>query len=150
MARSLGLFVLLWVVSASGLAVQSVWAMTPPQRAYLRPAIEAELLAPFSFHVPFTAIGFDPLVTAIFVPAPRIPARWMSVPATQTRRALATVYPERLLPTFARIAVIATAEASILYLVLLVAARYIARRPRVGNTIPVAPAAPPTPGAWGR
>lgn len=124
--------------------------MTPMQRAYLRPAIEAELLAPISFHVPFTAIGFDPLVEAIFMPAPRIPARWMSVPATEARRALATVYPERLLPVFARVAVIATTQACILYVVLLVAARYIARRPRVGSAVPVAPAAAPAPGAWGR
>lgn len=150
MARSLVLFGLLWMVSAAGLTVQSVWSMTPMQRAYLRPAIEAELLAPFSFHVPFTAIGFDPLVAAIFVPAPRIPARWMSVPSTEARRALATVYPERLLAAFARIAVIATTQASILYVVLLVVARYIARRPRAGSVVPVAPAAAPAPGAWGR
>ncbi len=150
MTRFLVLFGLLWVVSASGFAAQSVWAMSPMQRAYLRPAVEAELLAPLSFHVPFTAIGLDPLVTAIFVPAPRTPARWMSVPATQAREVLAAVYPERLLHGFGRIAVITTAEATILYVVLLAAARYIARRPRAGSAVPVAPAAAPAPGAWGR
>lgn len=149
MGRTIALFTLLWVASASGLAAQAIWPMTPVQRGYLRPEIEAELLAPISFHVPLLGVGFDPHVTAVFVPSPRAPARWMSVPATIAVQSLASLYPERLLLAFARLAAIAIAEAGPLYLVVLVTVRYIARRARVGSAVPVAPAAPSARGGWG-
>jgi hypothetical protein len=125
MRRAALLFVALWAVGAGTLL----------QRSYLRPELEAELLTGVSWRVPYTPVMLVPRVAVMLADQHGVP-RWWVLSARDVRRYLAGVYPSPVLPSIARVAVLAALQAVVVYLAVLALARSIARRERASVTPP--------------
>jgi hypothetical protein len=124
--RAIALFIVLGCVVASALVAQRFLLLTPQQRAYWWPEAEAEILTPFTVTVPFTGRVLEPRVALVFVPGPRQPGQWMSVPVSVARYALRTLFPRPVLPDVGQAIALAAAAAVVLYLIVVTLARSIA------------------------
>lgn len=130
------LFTLLWAVGVSALATQTWWSMSPLQRYYVRPEIQGELLA--HIRVPSLNLSQPPAEprVAVVLYTPPSGWRWYVQTASRVTGELRSTYPAPLLPQASRAAVIAAAEAVLVYVIVLSLARMLARRERPGTAPP--------------